>query len=93
MKYHHERWDGSGYPEGLKGDAIPLLARIVAVADVLDALSSERTYRHALSIGEAVGMLQQQAGQSLDPDIVDAAARLHQRGELTLPIDPLQTRI
>ncbi len=70
--YHHERFDGKGYPEGLRGAAIPLGARIVAVADVFDALSTERPYRKALSEEDAIQALSNEAGHQLDPDLVEA---------------------
>ena len=88
VKYHHERWDGSGYPEGLKGDAIPLLGRILAVADFLDALTSDRAYRQGLSFDEVMQMIQEQAGRAFDPVVVAAAVALHERGDLALPITP-----
>lgn len=69
---HHERWDGSGYPDGLRGDAIPLPARLVAVADVFDALTSERPYRPAWSAQEAFDYLQAHRGTLFDPLCVDA---------------------
>lgn len=70
--YHHERWDGSGYPEGLKGDKIPLSARIVALADVYDALISERPYKKAFTHEEASKMIIEEKGSHFDPDVVDA---------------------
>jgi HD-GYP domain-containing protein (c-di-GMP phosphodiesterase class II) len=70
--HHHERFDGKGYPEGLRGPAIPLGARIVAVADAYDAMTTERPYRQALSEEEAAEALRREAGHQLDPDIVDA---------------------
>jgi putative nucleotidyltransferase with HDIG domain len=70
IRHHHERVDGSGYPDGLVGDAIPVGARIVAVADVYDALTSDRPYRPAMSAEEASAHLRAQAGQGLDEDIV-----------------------
>lgn len=70
-KYHHEKWDGSGYPEGLKGKDIPLSARIMAVADVFDALISKRVYKEAMSIDEAFCILKQDAGSHFDPEIID----------------------
>ena len=69
--YHHERWDGKGYPEGRKGQEIPLSARIVALADVYDALTSERPYKKPLSHEEAVEMISQERGRHFDPQIVD----------------------
>ncbi len=72
-KYHHERWDGSGYPEGLKKEEIPFLSRIIAVADVFDALTSERPYRKPLSTEEALELLKQ---EPLDPKLVNVAEEL-----------------
>ena len=69
---HHEKWDGSGYPGGLAGDAIPLEARIVAIADVFDALTSVRPYKAAWSAQDAVALLQREAGQHFDPALVPA---------------------
>jgi len=67
---HHEKWDGSGYPQGLSRDAIPLEGRIVAVADVFDALTSERPYKSAWSIVDAVQLIRDGAGVHFDPDVV-----------------------
>ncbi|WOT06164.1 two-component system response regulator [Shewanella youngdeokensis] len=67
---HHEKWNGSGYPYGLKGEAIPRIGRIVAIADVFDALTSKRPYKRAWSIEEAVNLLKQEAGQHFDPQLV-----------------------
>lgn len=72
---HHERYDGSGYPDGLSGDAIPVEARIVAVADVLDALLSPRPYKHAWTLDEALAYLEEQSGRHFDPRCVDALLR------------------
>lgn len=72
---HHERWNGSGYPRGLEGDAIPLAGRIVAVADVFDALSSDRPYRPRLSVAEARAWILDGSGRAFDPDVVDAFVR------------------
>lgn len=69
---HHERWDGSGYPEGLQGNAIPLSARIAAIADVFDALTSERPYKSAWSNQEAFAYLKKEAGGQFDPQLVAA---------------------
>ena len=69
---HHEHWDGSGYPQGLAGKAIPRLARILTVVDCFDALISDRPYRPALSVGEAIEIMRQQRGKILDPDILDS---------------------
>jgi HD-GYP domain-containing protein (c-di-GMP phosphodiesterase class II) len=72
IRHHHERWDGRGYPDGLVGSAIPLGARVVAVADVFDALTSDRPYRAALSRDAALAYLAGEAGQTLDADVVAA---------------------
>ncbi len=69
---HHERFDGSGYPQGLKGDEIPIEGRITAVADVFDALLTDRSYRSALSMDDAVAVMRDGTGTQFDPDIVDA---------------------
>ena len=68
--HHHEKWDGSGYPDGLKGDQIPLAARLFAVADVYDALTSLRPYRPALSHQEALKIIREQIGRHFDPSVV-----------------------
>ncbi|MBP2681725.1 MAG: hypothetical protein H6Q78_1588, partial [Candidatus Krumholzibacteriota bacterium] len=69
--HHHEAWDGSGYPDGLAGEKIPLMSRILAVADTFDAMTSDRPYRKALSVAEAVDEIKRCSGQSFDPRIVD----------------------
>lgn len=69
---HHERWDGTGYPRGLRGEAIPLAARLMALADVFDALVSKRHYKEAFSLASAVEIIQRGRGVHFDPDIVDA---------------------
>jgi HD-GYP domain-containing protein (c-di-GMP phosphodiesterase class II) len=72
VRHHHEAWDGSGYPDQLAGDDIPLGARIIAVADTYDALTTNRPYRDALSPATALQVLQAGAGQQWDPNVVDA---------------------
>jgi len=67
---HHERWDGKGYPSGLKGTQIPLGARVLSVVDYFDALTTERPYHHAMPRDAAIELLRQEAGRALDPDIV-----------------------
>lgn len=69
-KYHHEKWDGSGYPFGLKETAIPIEARIVALTDVFDALTSERPYKKAWPVLEAVAFIKSQAGKHFDPALI-----------------------
>jgi putative nucleotidyltransferase with HDIG domain len=69
---HHERWDGTGYPRGLAGEQIPLAARVFAVVDVLDALTSDRSYRPAWTMAKARLHIREQAGKHFDPKVVDA---------------------
>jgi HD-GYP domain-containing protein (c-di-GMP phosphodiesterase class II) len=76
VRYHHERWDGSGYPLGLREKDIPLQARIFAVVDVFDALTSRRIYRKKSTPDEAVQYLREQSGILFDPDIVETLAKL-----------------
>ncbi len=73
---HHEKWDGSGYPQGLKGESIPLSARIFAIVDVYDALTSDRPYRPAWTREKALDHIQQQADKHFDPQVVEAFMRL-----------------
>ncbi|WP_051963231.1 HD domain-containing phosphohydrolase [Deinococcus misasensis] len=74
---HHERWDGGGYPQGLKGEEIPIEGRIVAVVDVLDALTSQRPYKKAWSMEEALQEIQRLSGSHFDPQVVQALLGLH----------------
>jgi putative two-component system response regulator len=85
--HHHERWDGSGYPFGLAGDSIPLAARIVAIADVFDALAFERQYKPAWPLADAVAEIDAQRGRQFDPLLVDAFMLLDHH-ELIAPIHP-----
>lgn len=70
-RFHHEKWNGTGYPDGLKGKEIPLHARIMAIADVFDAVSSRRCYRDAMPIEECFQIIQNGAGKDFDPDLVE----------------------
>lgn len=74
---HHERWDGQGYPKGLKGKAIPLAARIIAIADAYDAITSDRPYRKAMSKEHALNEIRRNSGKQFDPDIVNAFIRIY----------------
>ena len=76
VRHHHENWDGSGYPEGLAGDAIPIGARFLSAIDCYDALTSNRPYRRALSHEEAVNIVLERRGRMYDPAVVDAFVRL-----------------
>jgi putative two-component system response regulator len=80
-RHHHEKWDGSGYPEGLAGEDIPLPARIMAVADVYDALSSTRCYKLAFSHEQSSEIIMQESGSHFDPDVVGAFAELNKEFE------------
>ena len=73
---HHERWDGNGYPNKLKGEDIPLSGRIVSVVDVFDALTHERTYKKAWPISDALHEIQRNSGKQFDPRVVDALMEL-----------------
>jgi response regulator RpfG family c-di-GMP phosphodiesterase len=76
IRHHHERWDGTGYPDGLAGDAIPISARIFAVADTLDALTTHRPYRRASSIAQARVIILQAVGTHFDPSVIEAFKHL-----------------
>jgi putative two-component system response regulator len=77
IRHHHERWDGSGYPDGLRGEEIPLLARILQVADIYDALTTPRSYKSGLDSNAAIAVLREEARLGWrDPAIVDAFAGL-----------------
>lgn len=89
--YHHERWDGSGYPEGLKGKEIPLSARIMAVADVFDALTSKRCYKDLIPFQEAVAIMQQGRDKEFEGSIVDCF--LANLEELKLEVEKAQEEI
>lgn len=82
-RWHHERWDGSGYPDGLQGDQIPEPAAITSVADSLDAIISHRPYRAGRPLTDAVQEIRDWSGRQFNPDIVDALVRLYERGELS----------
>ncbi|HEY3316146.1 MAG TPA: HD domain-containing phosphohydrolase [Bacillota bacterium] len=78
VKHHHERYDGTGYPGGLRGDAIPLLTRILSVADAYDAMTTDRAYRQAYPHSLALLKLKDEAGRQFDPEVIAAFERLHQ---------------
>ena len=74
--YHQEKWDGSGYPQGLVGEAIPLSARLMAIADVYDALISRRVYKPAFPHEQAVAIIGEGRGKHFDPDLTDVFVRI-----------------
>ncbi len=82
VKYHHEKYDGSGYPEGLKGNQIPLVATIISVADTFDAMTTDRPYRRGLSKKEAITEIKQVSGKQLDPQVVNALVGLYEEGQI-----------
>jgi HD-GYP domain-containing protein (c-di-GMP phosphodiesterase class II) len=88
LKHHHEQWDGNGYPDRLKGEAIPLIARIIAVADTLDAMTTDRPYQQALTFEFAVEKINNNAGIKYDPRIVEAFNRAIQNGQLVVKVTP-----
>jgi HD-GYP domain-containing protein (c-di-GMP phosphodiesterase class II) len=79
---HHEKWDGTGYPRGLKGEEIPVSARIFAVVDVWDALTSDRPYRKAWEKERVVRYLIDESGRHFDPEVVHVFLQLVERGEI-----------
>jgi len=83
--YHHERYDGKGYPEGLAGEQIPLEARITKVADAFDAMMSDRPYRAALGLDKAINELERGKGTEFDPTVVDAFIGLAEKKQIDLP--------
>ena len=82
VRHHHERWDGNGYPDRLAGDEIPVAARIVSVADAVEAMSADRPYRAALQPAEVLSELEIGRGAQWDPQIVDLVVRLIESREL-----------
>jgi len=79
VRHHHENWDGTGYPDGLQGEAIPIGARVLSIVDCYDALTSDRPYRRALSHGCALAMIHERRGTMYDPTVTDAFMRIVQR--------------
>ena len=75
IRHHHENFDGTGYPEGLAGDEIPIGARIIMVADTIDAMTTDRPYRKAMSLSRVVEELEKYAGRQFDPDLVKLVAK------------------
>jgi putative nucleotidyltransferase with HDIG domain len=92
VRYHHEKWDGTGYPDGLKGEQIPYLGRLLGVADFYDALTSARSYRPAMSAEEAIRLVESGAGTHFDPEIAAAVVRLYRRGALNVGEMPSEIR-
>ncbi|MGO8793463.1 MAG: HD domain-containing phosphohydrolase [Candidatus Sulfotelmatobacter sp.] len=93
VRAHHEKWDGSGYPNGLQREAIPIGARILAAVDCLDALASDRQYRRALPLEEAMAKVASEAGISFDPRVVEILQRRYVELEMMAKEQPLQTPV
>jgi HD-GYP domain-containing protein (c-di-GMP phosphodiesterase class II) len=84
MKYHHEKWSGGGYPDGLEGEQIPVQARIVAIADTFDAMTTNRPYQKAMELGYVVEKIKSFAGTRFDPRVVDAFVNAVKRGDIQI---------
>jgi HD-GYP domain-containing protein (c-di-GMP phosphodiesterase class II) len=84
VRSHHERWDGGGYPRGLRGEQIPLAARIFALADSFDAMTSDRPYRDAMPVERALGEIADEVGTQFDPDVAGAFLELAADGGLII---------
>ena len=85
--YHHEKWNGTGYPHGLKGEQIPLSARLFSVVDVFDALTSDRPYRPAWSTDKALDYILDQSGKYFDPNVVVEFMKIVNEGQIpTVPL-------
>src|SRR5678810_1308903 len=100
VRAHHEKWDGSGYPFGLKGEEIPIGARILSSVDFLDAMASDRQYRRALPLEEVMKRLSAESGKSFDPKVVSVLERRYRQLEKLVestfrrePIMPLSTEM
>ena len=83
-RYHHERYDGKGYPDGLKGEEIPLLARILCVADSFDAMISKRSYKKPMEIEYALNELENNSGTQFDPNLVKLFVKMVKDGDIQL---------
>lgn len=86
--WHHEKWNGRGYPDGLAGEAIPLCARLMAIADVFDAVTMKRVYKDAMPADRAVQLIRDGRGTHFDPEIVDAFDAIHEDLVKLVPPNP-----
>ena len=86
IRSHHERFDGTGYPNGLDGQDIPLLARVMSVADAYDAMASDRAYRQRMKSERILNILEEGAGTQFDPEIVDVFLALHHKGSIGIDL-------
>jgi HD-GYP domain-containing protein (c-di-GMP phosphodiesterase class II) len=83
VRYHHEWYDGTGYPDGLRGDSIPLSAAIIAIADVFDSMTSDRPYREALTEEKALQTIQSLSGKQFHPDLTETFIKLIKEKKIT----------
>jgi HD-GYP domain-containing protein (c-di-GMP phosphodiesterase class II) len=86
IRHHHEMYDGGGYPDGIKGEEIPLMARIIAVADAFDAMTSDRPYRKGLGMGNALREIQKFSGKQFDPNVVQALVSVYEARKIQKPV-------
>ena len=93
VRTHHERWDGGGYPRGLRGEEIPLAARIFAVVDSFDAMTSDRPYRDAMSVERALVEIRDGAGSQFDPAVAEAFLSLVDEGSLSVDEPSVDRRV
>jgi diguanylate cyclase (GGDEF)-like protein/putative nucleotidyltransferase with HDIG domain len=89
VRSHHERWDGTGYPDGLKGEQIPMGARVLAAVDCLDALASHRQYRNAMSLDAAMQMVASMSGSAFEPRVIEVLKRRHREMEIMVQSDSM----
>ncbi|HEY3203400.1 MAG TPA: HD domain-containing phosphohydrolase, partial [Thermoanaerobaculia bacterium] len=88
MRHHHEKWEGGGYPDGLRGEQIPMQARIVAVADAFDAMTTTRPYQKAMEVAYVLERLREMANKRFDPAVIEALVRSHEKGDLVGTVVP-----
>jgi HD-GYP domain-containing protein (c-di-GMP phosphodiesterase class II) len=93
IRHHHERWDGGGYPSRLAGDRIPIGARVIAVADSFDAMTTDRPYRKALSFEMAVGEVRKNSGIQFDPDVAQAFLAAIEEPAFQRPPNPMRGQV
>ncbi|HZT60474.1 MAG TPA: diguanylate cyclase [Pyrinomonadaceae bacterium] len=93
VRHHHEKWDGTGYPDGLKGDAIPLVARIIAVVDFYDSTRCDRPYRAGMTREDSLNLLRGKAGKSFDPEVVEAFVNNIERFDALISAEDLREQV